>query len=69
MNMTNIRTFAKLMGINPGKLSKAGLIKEIQIGEGNSACYATARNGECAQLTCLWREDCFGAAREGGASS
>lgn len=69
MNMTNIRTHAKSMGINPGKLSKADLIKGIQIGEGNFDCYATACNSECDQVNCLWREDCFSAACEGKQSS
>lgn len=69
MNMTSIRTFAKSVGINPGKLSKADLIKGIQIGEGNFACYATARNGECDQVNCSWRDDCLNASCEGNLSS
>ena len=69
MNMTNIRTYANLMGINPGKLSKAELIKKIQLGEGNFDCYATARNSDCDQVNCLWREGCFVAAGEEKLSS
>ena len=68
MIMTNIRTYASLMGINPGKLSKADLIKKIQVEEGNFNCYATASNRKCDQANCLWRGDCFTTAGEVGAS-
>ncbi|MDO8465896.1 MAG: SAP domain-containing protein [Gallionella sp.] len=68
MIMTNIRTYANLMGINPGKLSKADLIKKIQVEEGNFNCYATASNSVCDQVNCLWRGDCFTTAGEVGAS-
>lgn len=59
MKMEEIRSIAKLHGINPAKLSKADLIRSIQISEGNFDCFATACNGECDQAGCLWREDCL----------
>lgn len=65
MNMSHIRTLANLAGINPGRLTKTGLIKRIQIQEGNFDCYATAYHGECNQALCLWRDDCFEAASPG----
>jgi hypothetical protein len=68
MNMTNIRTFASLMGIEPGKLLKPALIKKIQIEEGNFDCYATASNSECDQGNCIWQKDCFSSACEGNLS-
>jgi hypothetical protein len=59
MNMTTIRQFAKTLNIDPGKLSKTELIKQIQLTEGNFDCYASATNGECDQLDCTWRSDCL----------
>ena len=61
MKMEEIRSIAKSHGIHPARLSKAELIKSIQAGEGNFDCFATARNGECDQAGCLWREDCLNA--------
>jgi hypothetical protein len=63
MKLAEVCAIAKLQSINPGMLSKTELIKAIQKVEGNFDCYATARNGECDQLNCLWREDCFEAAK------
>lgn len=61
MKMEEVRGIAKSHGINPGKLSKAELIKSIQAIEGNFDCFATACGGECDQANCLWREDCLDA--------
>jgi len=63
MKLDNIRTLAKSISINPGKLSKTELIRKIQLEEGNFDCFATAHGGECDQMNCLWREDCFAAAQ------
>jgi len=65
MKLEEIRTIAKSHSINPGKLSKTGLIKSIQTNEGNFDCFATAYAGECDQSGCIWRTDCFDAARKG----
>jgi hypothetical protein len=65
VKVEQIRTIAKSRGVHPGKLSKAELIKLIQAAEGNVECFSTAVNGECDQVSCLWREDCFDAARRG----
>lgn len=59
MKMDEIRSIAKSHGINPGKFTKAELIKYIQTEEGHFDCFATAHSGECDQAACLWREDCF----------
>ena len=63
MKMEEVRDIAASFGIKPGKLSKTELIKAIQVGEGNFDCFSSARNGECNQADCLWRNDCFAAAR------
>jgi hypothetical protein len=63
MNLAEVRAIAKLQSIIPGDLTKTELIKAIQTIEGNFDCFATAHNGECDQVNCLWREDCFEAAK------
>jgi hypothetical protein len=65
MKMEEIRSIAKSHHIKPAHLSKVELIKSIQSEEGNFDCFATASSGECDQVGCIWREDCFAAAREG----
>jgi hypothetical protein len=64
MKMNEITAIAKTYGIVPDKLSKTDLIKTIQTREGNFDCFATAYNGECDQIGCCWREECFTAARQ-----
>jgi hypothetical protein len=66
MKLEAIRDVAKLHGLQIGKRSKSELIKSIQMEEGNFDCYATAYAGVCDQSDCLWREDCFAAAKAGG---
>ncbi|MBI5449967.1 MAG: SAP domain-containing protein [Gammaproteobacteria bacterium] len=63
MNVQEVREVAIAHGIKPGKLNKQSLIKTIQKSEGNFDCFATAVNSECDQSGCLWRQDCFAAAR------
>lgn len=59
MNMQEIRGIAKNFGIKTSRMTKANLIKTIQISEGNFDCFASAVDGECDQSDCIWREDCF----------
>jgi len=65
MKIEAVRSIAKSQGIHPGKLSKIELVRTIQTKEGNFDCFATAYNGECDQVGCSWREDCFAAAQHG----
>lgn len=62
MKLQEIRAIAKQYQIHSGGLSKAELIQQIQRQEGNFDCFGTACDGECDQLACLWREDCFATA-------
>ena len=62
MKMDDIREIARQLGIKPGKLNKTQLVQSIQRQEGNFDCFASAANGECDQLGCNWREDCFATA-------
>ncbi|MDT8452520.1 MAG: SAP domain-containing protein [Gammaproteobacteria bacterium] len=64
MQMQEIRGLAKDLGIKTSRMSKAGLIQEIQLNEGNFNCFASAANGECDQSQCAWRNDCFTAAKK-----
>jgi hypothetical protein len=64
MNITEVRDIAKARGITATNLFKTELIRTIQAREGNFDCYATAFDGVCDQLGCIWRDDCFEAARK-----
>ena len=64
MNMQEVRNVAKDFGIKTGGKSKLKLIHAIQLTEGNFNCFASAVNGECDQMLCKWREDCFAAAKK-----
>ncbi len=64
MNMQEIRGLASDYGVKASRASKVELIQAIQIAEGNFNCFASADNGECDQLECSWRDDCFAAAKK-----
>ena len=64
MNMQEIRVRAKDFDINTSRMSKAKLIQTIQLSEGNFNCFASAIEGECDQTNCMWRDDCFNAAKK-----
>jgi len=64
MNMQEIRGLAKNFGIKTSRLSKVELIRNIQLSEGNFSCFASAVDAECDQLNCIWRNDCFAAAKK-----
>lgn len=58
MKMTDIQKRAKGMGLKPGKVKKAELIRLIQEQEGNFSCFQTAQDS-CDQTECCWRGDCL----------
>ncbi|MGE5311314.1 MAG: Rho termination factor N-terminal domain-containing protein [Nitrospirota bacterium] len=58
MTLRELQKLAKQLGLNPGKVRKAELIKAIQRAEGNFDCFGTAKD-YCDQLNCLFREDCL----------
>jgi hypothetical protein len=64
MQMQEIRTIAKNFGIKTSRQNKVELVRSIQSAEGNFSCFATAINGECDQTACIWRNDCFEAAKK-----
>lgn len=64
MQMQEIRQIAKQHGLKTARQSKVNLVRHIQSAEGNFSCFATAIGGQCDQLHCLWRSDCFAAAKK-----
>jgi len=64
MNMQEIKDRAKDFGIKTARMNKAELIQTIQLSEGNFSCFASALEGECDQENCIWRNDCFSAAKK-----
>ncbi|MGC9965422.1 MAG: SAP domain-containing protein [Syntrophobacteraceae bacterium] len=58
MKMNEIRALAKSLGINSFGKSKAELIKEIQLKQGNFDCFGTAMD-YCDQLECIFRTSCL----------
>ncbi len=57
--LKRIKEIAKSKGINPGKMKKADLIKNIQRTEGNFDCFGTATTGYCDQQNCFWITECL----------
>jgi len=64
MQMQEIRTIAKNFGIKTSRQTKVELVRSIQVAEGNFSCFATATDGVCDQTDCVWRDDCFEAAKK-----
>ena len=63
MEVAKIREIAKNYDIKTSRMSKVKMIQSIQISEENFDCFSSAVDGICNQDNCLWREDCFGAAK------
>ncbi len=64
MDASQIIRRAEEMGIEPGSVGEADLIRAIQRAEGNVDCYATDRNKTCGEERCLWRQGCLKAKKE-----
>ena len=58
MKMKEIQTMGKKCGINSFGKTKANLIREIQIAEGNFDCFGKAFE-YCDQLKCCFRTICL----------
>jgi len=59
MKAEEIRNIAQNHQLAVKGLSKANMIRKIQLHEGNLACYASTFRDECGQSGCLWRNDCL----------
>lgn len=64
MNIQEVRDIAKDFGIKSSRMSKMELIKKIQLTEGNFNCFGSATEGDCDQINCSWRSDCFAVAKQ-----
>ncbi len=58
MPMPQIRAKAKALGLAPGKMKKADLIRAIQLAEGNQPCFSNAE-GWCQHEDCCFLHDCL----------
>lgn len=58
MNIAEIKTKAKGLDVQIGKLGQGDLIRAIQTKEGNFPCFETATE-YCSQKLCCWRETCL----------
>lgn len=45
-------------------MRKVDLVQSLQLAEGSVSCFATAIDGVCDQVDCVWRKDCFSLARK-----
>lgn len=59
MNMGEIRRKARHLGVRPGRMPKADLIRAVQRAEGNFDCFGSTSTS-CDQSNCCWRKDCLG---------
>jgi len=59
MNKHNLWKLAQQHQVFDASLTKAEMIRKIQLAEGNFDCYARAGDGDCDQSECLWRRDCL----------
>ncbi len=64
MKINEVRSIAKKLELKTARLSKAAMILAIQEAEGNIQCFSKGIANDCQQLDCLWREDCFTAAKK-----
>ncbi len=58
MNLVQIKTKAKELGIKPGRMKKAEIIHTIQKKEGNFDCFRSAAD-YCDQWDCSFRDGCL----------
>ena len=58
MNLTEVKSKAKEVGVSAGKMKKPDLIRAIQLAEGNSDCFGKA-DGSCDQEGCCFMQDCL----------
>lgn len=64
MNLEDICDVARHNRIKPYGLSKNEAIHMIQQQDGHTDCFATASDGRCGRTRCLWRRECFVAAKK-----
>jgi len=58
MKLEELKKIAMDMGIKPGRMKKAELVRTVQQAEHNLCCFETGQAAVCGQEKCLWRPDC-----------
>lgn len=58
MTLAEIRERAKALGMKPGKMKRAELIRAVQTAEGHAACFGYS-GGQCANTECCFIRDCI----------
>jgi len=58
MKVPEIREKARFLGIAPGKMKKAELVRFIQIAEGFTPCFGRS-DGQCGNVDCCFMHDCL----------
>jgi hypothetical protein len=58
MNLTEVKSKAKEVGVSVSKMKKPELIRAIQLAEGNVDCFGKPE-GACDQENCCFRSDCL----------
>ena len=60
MTLQEIKKIAKEKNVATDKnMKKADIIRAIQRQEGNSDCFGKSTSDKCAEINCLWRQDCL----------
>ena len=63
MKLEDIRDIARHYRIEFDGLPKNEIIHRIQQQDGHVDCFAAASDGKCGRMRCLWRRECFAAAK------
>ena len=58
MKMDEVKERAGEIGVNPGKMKKAELVRTIQEAEGNPPSFGN-NDGNCPYEDCCWWDDCI----------
>jgi hypothetical protein len=58
LNWTEVKNRAALLGVTDTSSDRTTVIRQIQVAEGNVACYKTKT--VCDQMGCCWRDECIG---------
>jgi hypothetical protein len=58
MKVAEVKKKATEIGVEPGKMKKADLIRAIQTAEGNQPTYGS-NDGDCPYPECCWWNDCI----------
>jgi len=58
MKKSEVKQRAEEIGVEPGKMTKAELVRAIQEAEGNPPSFGN-NDGNCPYTDCCWWDDCI----------